>query len=351
MAGLLDVMIAIPIDEAQCARIAAADRRVRVWYDPGLLPVPAFPGDHAGWSGFTRDRAGERTWGEMLARAEVLLGIPGGSPAGLADAIARGPRLRWIAAISAGAGEQVRAARLKDDALDRVTITTAAGAHAVPLAEFAMFGLLAMARDAAGLARAKSKRVWPSRPLPTGELRDRTLLVLGLGEIGRATARLAAAFGMRVIGVRRHPGEPVDGVAEQHQLSALPKLLAGADAVVAALPSTPETDGVLDAEALDSLPRGAWLVNVGRGSVLDEDALADRLRSGRIGGAALDVFATEPLPPQSPLWRLPNVIVSPHSAALTAAVDERLVDGFVANLHRYLAGAPLAHRVDPDGLY
>jgi glyoxylate/hydroxypyruvate reductase A len=351
MAGRTDVMIAIPIDEALAERIGAVDPRVRVWYDPGLLPVPAYRGDHTGSPRFTRDRAGERTWGEMLARAEVLFGVPGESADGLADTVARAPRLRWIASTSAGTAEQIRAAGLKPGALDQVAITTASAVRATPLAEFALFGLLAMAKDAAGLARAKAGRAWPSRPAPTAELRGRTVVVLGLGEIGRATARLADAFGMRVIGVRRHPGEPLDGVAEQHQLSALPRLLAEADAVVAALPSTPETDLVLDGDAFAAMRPGSWLVNVGAGSVVDEDALAECLRAGRVGGAALDTFATEPLPRSSPLWTLPNVIVSPSSAGRAPDETGRLVDAFTANLRRWVAGEPLTHRLDPRLLY
>jgi phosphoglycerate dehydrogenase-like enzyme len=350
-AGAIDVMIATPLEEDLVERIARTHPRVRVWYDPGLLPTARYPGDHKGSPSFRRDGAGERDWATALGRAEVLFGIPGDTPEGLADALRRCPRLRWVAATAAGAGEQVAAAGLSRQDLERVIVTSAAGVHAGPLAEFAMFGLLALTRDAARLARDKAERRWPERRGPVGELEGRTLLVLGLGGIGRRTAELASAFGMRVLGVKRSPGGPVGGVEEVHPPSALAKLLPQADAVVVTLPATRETAGLLDAEALDALPRGALLVNVGRGSVVDEQALVERLRSGQVGGAALDVFATEPLPASSPLWALDNVIVSPHMAALSARENERIVELFRDNLRRLIAGEPLRNRINPDALY
>jgi phosphoglycerate dehydrogenase-like enzyme len=214
-----------------------------------------------------------------------------------------------------------------------------------------MFGLLALARNVTRLVADKAERHWPDRVAPVGELEGRTLLILGLGGIGRRTAELASAFGMRVLGVKRRPDGQVDGVEEVHPPSALPKLLPQADAVVVTLPGTRETAGLLDAEALDSLPRGALLVNVGRGAVVDEAALVERLRSGQVGGAALDVFATEPLPASSPLWALDNVIVSPHMAALSARENERIVELFRDNLRRLIAGQPLRNRIDPDVFY
>jgi phosphoglycerate dehydrogenase-like enzyme len=349
-AGPVDVMIATPLEEHLVERIAHSHPRVRIWYDPGLLPTARYQGDHRGVAGFRRDLPGQRDWANMLSRAEVLFGIPGDSPEGLADAVRRCPRLRWVAATAAGAGEQVAAAGLTREELDRVVVTSAAGVHAGPLAEFVMFGLLALARDAAGLARDKAARRWPDRRDPTPELEGRTLLVLGLGGIGRRTARLAGAFGMRVLGVKRSP-EAVEHVEEVHPTSALPKLLPQADAVVVTLPATRETVGLLDGEALDSLPRGALLVNVGRGAVVDEDAMVQRLRSGQLGGAALDVFTTEPLPASSPLWALDNVIISPHMAALSPRENERIVELFVDNLRRLLAGEPLRNRIDADVFY
>ena len=350
-AGAIDVMIATPLEEHLVERIARTSPRVRVWYDPGLLPTARYQGDHRGAPSFHRDGAGQRDWATALRRAEVLFGIPDDTPEGLAHAMRACPRLRWVATTAAGAGEQVAAAGLTRQDLERVIITSAAGVHAGPLAEFVMFGLLALTKDAARLTRDKADRHWPDRREPVAELEGRTLLILGLGGIGRRTAELASAFGMRVLGVKRTPDGHVDGVEEIHPASALPKLLPQADAVVVTMPGTRETAGMLDAEALDALPRGALLVNVGRGSVVDEGALVERLRSGQIGGAALDVFATEPLPPSSPLWELDNVIISPHMAALSARENERIVELFRDNLRRLIAGEPLRNRIDPDAFY
>ncbi len=178
------------------------------------------------------------------------------------------------------------------------------------------------------------------------ELRDRTLVVLGLGAIGREVARLASAFGMRVIGVNRsgrNPGSSAERVIATGELvDVLPEADAG---VVVTVPSTDATRGLLDAAALAALPRTAVVVNVGRGAVIDEPALIEALVAGRLAGAALDVFAQEPLPDHSPLWQLPNAILSPHTAALSPRENERLVDLFAANLRRYLDGRELINRV------
>jgi len=181
-------------------------------------------------------------------------------------------------------------------------------------------------------------------------LRDRTLLVLGVGSIGREVARLAGAFGMHTIGIKRTPGE-VAHVDEVHPPERLRELLPHADAVVVTLPSTAATRGLVDRETIALLPPHAVLVNVGRGAVVDEEALVEALRVGRLAGAALDVFAEEPLPPESPLWDLPNVFVSPHSASNVAAENGRIVDLFQENIRRYLEAQPLLNLLDKEQLY
>jgi phosphoglycerate dehydrogenase-like enzyme len=173
---------------------------------------------------------------------------------------------------------------------------------------------------------------------PVDELRDTTVLVVGLGEIGREVARLAEAFGMRVLSVRRSEGN-------------LDELLPQADAIVVTLPLTDETRGLIDRSRIARMREGAVFVNVGRGAVVDEEALIDALESGRLRGAALDVFAHEPLPPTSPLWDLENVIVSPHTAALSVRENERVVELFAENLRRYLAGEELLSRINVSLFY
>ncbi len=289
---------------------------------------------------------------EALERAEVAWGIPNGTGEGLADLIRRAPRLEWVHARNAGAGEQVgRALQIAPDDARRVTVTSSSGVHGGPLAEFAIFGLLAFAKRLPTLLADQRERHWPAGQQPVGELRDRTLLIVGLGEIGSETARLAQAFGMRVLAVKRDASGSVPHVDELHPASELPTLVTRADAIVVTLPLTDATRGLLDADTLAAVKPGAVLVNVGRGAVIDEAALAERLQDGTFAGAALDVFAEEPLPEDSPLWGLDNVIVSPHNVALVEAEEARVVDLFIDNLRRRREGEPLRNEIDPEVLY
>jgi glyoxylate/hydroxypyruvate reductase A len=341
---IVRVMIAGPLEEPLVERIAA-ERCVELLWEPSLLPPARYPGDHAGDPGFSRDADGQARWGEMLADAEVLFGIPGDSPAGLAGAVAAAPNLRWVQATSAGAGEQLHAAELPPEALERVIMTTGSGVHAVPLAEFAIFGLLAVVKDVRRLAADQRERVWgPKRP--SRELRGRTLFLLGLGSIGLEVARLAKAFGMRTVGFKRTPAaEPppwTDEVRGDDQLAAT---IEQADAVVVTLPGTPATRHMVSREVIARMGPESVVVNLGRGSVVDQEALVEALREHRIAGAVLDVFATEPLPSSSELWGLDNVLISPHTAALSLDENRRLVDLFVDNLRSWLAGRPLRNVV------
>ncbi|MGI8702364.1 MAG: D-2-hydroxyacid dehydrogenase [Nocardioidaceae bacterium] len=341
--------IVTPLEPDLVARIANVDERLDVRYQPDLLPPVRFPGDHRGSDTFRRTDDQERRWATLLGEAEVLFGVPGDSARGLAEVVSVNPTLRWIQGTAAGVGEVVRRAGLTEDALARVAITSASGVHAGPLAEFAIFGLLAFTRELPHLLADAQARRWEHYPV--GELAGRTLLVVGLGAIGREVARLAAAFGMRVLAVNRTGKADVGSVDEIHPTSALAELLPIAHAVVVTLPLTEETQGLLDAAAIGRMQTGAIVVNVGRGGVIDEEALIPALQDGRLAGAALDVFTIEPLPEDSPLWRLPNVLISPHNAALSVRENERLVDLFSGNLRRYLRGEKLVNLVDPDLFY
>jgi len=343
------VMIATPLDAGLVAPIRAVDRRLEVLFDPELLPPLRFPCDHRGIDGFVRTDAQERRWQAMLGRAEVLFGLPGDSGEGLADVVRTNAGLRWVQATAGGAGEQIQVAGLTTEELVRVLITSASGVHAGPLAEFAMFGLLAFTKGLPRLLADTEARRFEHRPM--AELAGRTLLVVGLGSIGTEVARLAKVFGMHVIAVNstgRAGGHDVDEVRTSRFLG---DLLPVAHAVVLILPLTEETRGMIDAHAISRLRSGAVLVNVGRGGVVDEEALVQAFEHGRLAGAALDVFATEPLPRDSALWRLPNVLISPHTAALSTRENERIVNLFTENLRRYLRGDDLISRVRPKLLY
>jgi glyoxylate/hydroxypyruvate reductase len=346
----VEVLVATPLASELVARIRRAVPQAVVRHDAATLPPPRYACDHRGLEGFVRSHGAQRRWDSWLDGAEVLFGVPGDSADGLRETVRRCPRLRWIQGTAAGVGDMLRSAGLDDGERARVRLTSAAGVHAGPLAEWAMLGLLALTKDLPALFEDKERHRWDKRPVR--ELAGQHLVVVGLGQVGRRTAEYARALGMRVTGVRRRaeagPSEDADAVAP---VSDLPELFAAADAVVLALPQTEATRGLVDRALLERLPAHAILVNVGRGSVIDEEALIDLLSSGRLAGAALDVVATEPLPDSSRLWQLRNVILSPHTAALSTRENDRIVDLFIDNMHRFLAGRPLLNEVDPQHYY
>lgn len=345
----MTVVIAVPLEPQLVEAIREVDSRLKVLYEPDLLPPVRYPNDHRGIDGFERDPESERRWQTMLYAGEVLFGIPGDSPEGLADMVRTSDRLRWVQATAAGAGEQVRAAGLRPDELQRVLITSSSGVHAVPLAEFCLLGLLAFAKNLTRILADQRARRWDHYAM--GELRGRTVAVIGLGRIGEEVARLAAAFGARILGINRSGVSDCPHVHETHRLDRLGEVLRDADAVVISLPFTDETSGLIDHAAIAQMKPGATIVNVGRGGVIDDVALVDALRTRRLAGAALDVHAVEPLPADHPLWDLPNVLITPHTAALSVRENERIVELFTENLSRFLRGDELISRVDPELLY
>jgi phosphoglycerate dehydrogenase-like enzyme len=249
------------------------------------------------------------------------------------------PKLRWLQVFNAGIDHPV----FQRFVANGVRLTTAAGSSAEPIAQTAIAGLLMLARGFPHWLDAQARRAWEPIPLANTpvDLRGQTLLIFGLGAIGSELARLARAFGMRVIGVRRSPAEADDPVDELHPPARLRELLPRADWLALTCALTDQTRGVIDAEALALLPRGARVLNVARGGVVDEPALIAALREGQIGGAYLDVFAEEPLPVESPLWTLPNVIVTPHNSAVSRGSERRQTEVFLRNLVRYGRGEPL----------
>ncbi len=338
------VAITTPLSAELVERVVRVGDGVEVRYEPDLLPPPRYASDHRGDPEFRRTTAGQRRWQEMLGAAHVFFGIPGDDPEQLAEAVDGGsPHLRFVQATAAGAGEQVAAAGLSAQQLERVIVASASGVHAGPLGEFALFGLLAFARGLPRLRRDQAERRWDH--YPTRELAGRTVAVLGTGAIGTRIAQLCRALSMIVVGVNS-TGHTADEAFDQVVgTTALPELAPRADALVITLPATAETVGLVDATLLAALPSGAILVNVGRGRVIDEEALVAALQNGRLAGAALDVTAREPLPPTSALWTMPTVLLSPHTAALSPRENERIVDLFVDNLHRLLEGREVRNRI------
>jgi phosphoglycerate dehydrogenase-like enzyme len=279
----------------------------------------------------------------LLADAEIMFDFDYTHREDLPDLA---PKLRWLQATSAGIGQFVRRMGYAERLPDAI-FTTASGVHARPLAEFCMMALLMHYKRLTHILADQARHHW-ERYAAT-DLEGRTLAVVGLGNVGEMVAQMAKGLGMRTIGTRaRGSSNAVDQFFPPEQLHAM---LGAADVVVLIVPHTPDTDQMLDAAALAAMKPGAYLINIARGAVVDEEALIAALQRGHLGGAALDVFATEPLPTSSPLWDMPNVLVSPHSASTSDRENARITDLFCENLRRYLAGEPLCNVLDVERLY
>jgi glyoxylate/hydroxypyruvate reductase A len=317
-AAPLTVLIASPLDAELVERLAAAEpERVRVIFEPELLPEPRYVADHTGRRRELTADQRER-WLAHLRAADVLFDFDWLAE----EALPRNaPRLRWVQGTSAGIGERLRRTGLVDT---DILFTTAAGVHGSSLAEFVVLGLLYFYRDVPRLQRMQAAHRWER--YTNTELAGRRVLLIGLGGVGRTIARRLAALDLEVWGVRRTSGgPPPEGVARVLSFKDFRHALGEIDALVLACPLTERTH---------------------RLQVVDEPAMASALRAGRLRGAVLDVAEIEPLPDGSPLWDLPNVLVSPHSASTVESENRRIVDLFIENLRRWLDGRPLLNRFD-----
>ncbi len=273
--------------------------------------------------------------------------------------IAAAPQLRWVQLLSAGA-DHLPTAELGH----HVAITTASGIHAATMAEYTIASMLAFAHKLHMLIRAQMHREWRR----SGEfmsmvdsMRSRTLGVVGYGSIGRETARIAQALGMRVLALKRDPtvrtdpgwmpaglGDPEGRIPERfYGAGERREMLAECDYITVTLPLTEATRGFIGLSELAAMRPHAYLVNVGRGEVIDQGALVDALRSGRLGGAGLDVFEREPLEADSPLWEMENTILTPHMSGSFKGYVAAACELFAENLRRFAANQPLLNRIDP----
>lgn len=344
---MITTVIASFLEEEHIEHIKSVSSELRVLYDPALVPPPRWPGDHIGPEDWRPASEKETEFLAMLGQAEILYDFPRRHLRNLTQVA---PRLRWVQGSMAGAGELAQRAGLLDT---DVAVTTASGIYSEPLAEFTMLALLSHVKDYGRLRADQSAKYWNERPVDT--LDGKTLCIVGLGSIGREIVRRARAFGMRIIGVKRTitAEDRARGEAEElFETDGLKEAFARADYIAATLPNTPETEHLINGEAIASMRPGAYFINVGRGRVVDEAAMIVALREGRLSGAALDVFEVEPLPPESPLWEMENVIVSPHSTDnVPAMINPRQADLFCENLRRYLAGEPLKNELDKKLMY
>jgi phosphoglycerate dehydrogenase-like enzyme len=343
--GRLHILITYALEEPLLDRIRAVDRdRIEVSVlgseERKLLRGFSYPSE--------RERAAvaEGLQG-AFGGADVVFGFWGAelhkafTGAGTLSDVA--PRLKWIQLTSAGADRLLDSGFIQQG----ITVTTVSGLHATPIGEFVLQSILMIAKRAPQYIRSQMKHEW-ARFMPR-ELYGATVGIVGIGNIGMEVGRLAKAFGCRVIATKRSAtaSESTPYADEILPAAELPRLLAESDYVVLSMPLTPDTRGMIGEAQLRSMKPTASIINIARGPVVDEQALIRALREGWIASAALDVFDEEPLPPDSPLWDMENVIVSPHISGGTEIYNVRAVDIFAENLRRYLAGEPLRNVVDP----
>jgi len=330
------LFIATPIEAEHVERMRqVAGDRIKIVYEPDLLPPTRFVADHGGVPGFTRTPEQAERWRRHLAEATILFDMPPGIPqgTGLLDVA---PNVKWIQTTSSGIGQALKRLKLVGTP---VHVTNAKGVHAEPLAEFVFAALLKHVKQLDFLAREQAAHRW-ERYCGDG-LDGKHLLVVGAGLVGSRVGRLGQAFGMTVTAVVNTPSPErkaelnADAV---HGLADLRRLLPEADAVVLSVPHTPQTEQLLDAQAIAAMKPGVLLVNIARGQVVDEPAMIAALQSGQIGFAALDVATVEPLPADSPLWDMPNVLISPHSASTVASENARITEILCQNMPLYLEG-------------
>jgi phosphoglycerate dehydrogenase-like enzyme len=340
----LRVVIATPLSDELVEMIRTREPRLEVVHEPRLMA----PADPNWMKGHQRTAEEQVEYERLIDTAEALYGVPDQSGTALGRTVAANPDLKWVHTIPAGGGQQIRAAKLPDEALERILFTTSAGVHAQPLAEFCVFGVMAGAKQLVWMQQEQRARHWGERRA-FGLLTETTVAVVGLGGIGRRVAEILKGLGCTVIGVHRRE---VDAAVDRIEpVEALGDVFASVDAVVLSLPGTSLTEGMISREVLARAKPGLTFVNVGRGTTVDEPALVEALQDGRVGLAVLDVTATEPLPQDSPLWDLPNVVLAPHTAAISEHEPRLIAELFVENARRFLDGEEPLNKVNTDEFY
>jgi D-2-hydroxyacid dehydrogenase (NADP+) len=268
------------------------------------------------------------------------------------EMLARARNLRWVHSSAVAVGTLP----LRELAARGVAVTNSRGVQSPAIAEHAIGCLLAIAKRLPHIIRSQDQRRWAQNDLVGDAMpwlvQGRSMGIIGLGTIGRAIAIRAAALGMRVVGVRRRPAEGTpEGVAEVLGPERLADVVASSDVLVLATPWTESTDRLMNAETLRRMKRGSVLVNVARGQLVDESALAAALADGHLAGAVLDVFNEEPLPLASPLWSAPNAIITPHTSGFRADHWDAVVELFATQIDRFRSGQLLLNTVDPEAGY
>jgi glyoxylate/hydroxypyruvate reductase A len=341
----IKILITFHLAPELIEKIKMVDENIDILYDPALLGIPRYLNDQHG-SPMNRTKDQEEKYRQMMAEAEILFGY---IPPGYQDIDKWFPKLKWNQSTSAGIGWGAKNYNWTDT---NVIFTTASGIHETPLAEFCIMSMLMFIKDYFWMEEEKSRKHW-ARTCST-ELRGKTLGIIGLGKVGKEIARIAKCMGMHVIATKRHTEGVTPhsvGVDEIYPWNNLDILLSEPDFLTIICPETEETRGLIGKNEIAKMKKGSVLINIARGTIVDEDALIEALKSGHLGGAALDVFRTEPLPPDNPLWGMPRVIISPHSASTADTENTKQTDLLIYNLKRYMKSETLKNVLDKNLLY
>lgn len=332
----LNVFITTPLEAEYAEQIRAVDpERVNLIYEPDFFPPLRYVADHRGVEGARKTPEQDQQWLEYLKQADVLWDFPNRLVYGRAGLDIM-PNVKWVQTTSSGVGTLIVKLGLQDSDL---LVTTARGVHAGPLSEFVMLGVLMHFKRLAYLKQEQKKHSWVR--YCGDDLDGKTLAVIGVGEVGQRVAQVVRFMGMRLIGMKALMDEATSsqlGFERMYAPDELHEMLSKADVVVMCVPHTPQTERMIDQAAFAAMKDGVVFVNISRGQTVDEPQLINALQSGKIGSAVLDVAATEPLPEESPLWDMPNVLISPHSASTVASENAKIANIFCHNLRCYLDG-------------
>lgn len=338
----LSVLIASYLEPEYVDQIRAEVPQVDVIYRPDLLGTPRYIADHT--TPVSRTPEQETEWKSLLAKADILFDF---DHSHREDICELAPNVKWIQATSAGIGQFVKRMGYADKT-DWI-FTTASGVHSRPLTEFCVMAMIMFSKNYLLMQQGKENKHWER--YGNSELAGKTVGIVGLGRIGRDLAKVCNFFGMTVVGSRRDTSKTVEDVETLYTPDNLMPMMPRLDYLVLATPHTPETDGLITADHIRALKQGAVIINIARGVVIDQQAMTEALQDGHLLGAALDVFAIEPLPQNDPLWELPNVIVSPHSASTADSENGKITKLFITNLKHFLNDEPLVNVLDTDLLY
>jgi len=328
--GINSVAIGTFIEPDLVDKIRAEFPQLQVVYEPDVLPAPRYKCDHSAPS---RDLSAAeiKKWLQVTSGVDAYFDFDWYEPDKMFQ---RNPSLKWIQATSAGIGGFMKRSGLD---LAPITVTTAGGIHAIPLSEFALAGALYFTKSFPLINNWKNEKHWER--YTTSQLAGKRVLIIGLGGIGRKAAETFKNLGLDVIGLgrtkdRNNQPNIRKVISRENLMEELPEI----DIVLVCCPLTEETEGLIGVKEFSVIKRNAILINISRGQVVDQSSMIEALKDGRLLGACLDVFNEEPLPKENPLWAMPNVLISPHSASTVATENAALIDLFCQNLRLIESG-------------